>query len=204
MAIIYLALGSNLHDPLQQLKKAVKTLHDSKTMKLIKCSSFYRTPPLGPQNQPDFINAVVKAETFLSPFELLEYTQSLEKQHQRIHYYHWGPRTLDIDILFYDRLRIQSQKLTLPHPEWDKREFVLVPLKEIESMARWPFAPLYTRNLWNCKVYSAVIASRRRSNPVRISSSRFVLDCRGAFAPRNDGIERAPRNDGCRKYCISK
>ncbi len=130
MYIAYLSLGSNLNDPHNQIKSAIKEINNLSNVTLVKQSSLYQTPPIGPK-QPDFINAALKIKTSLSPHELLSAMQTIEQAHHRVREIHWGPRTLDIDVLLYENLSINSEKLTIPHPFMDQRAFVLIPLLEI-------------------------------------------------------------------------
>jgi 2-amino-4-hydroxy-6-hydroxymethyldihydropteridine diphosphokinase len=128
----YIGMGSNLQNPMQQISTAISELHDLPKTQFIRVSSFYKTSPLGPQNQPDFINAVAEVDTYLSPLKLLEQLQITENNHDRIrNEEHWGPRTLDLDILLYGDKIIRSKKLTVPHPGIKVRDFVLIPLAEI-------------------------------------------------------------------------
>ncbi|MEE9451383.1 MAG: 2-amino-4-hydroxy-6-hydroxymethyldihydropteridine diphosphokinase, partial [Gammaproteobacteria bacterium] len=99
---------------------------------VIKSSRLYQSPPLGPQDQPDFINAVVKIHTSTLPHDLLNLLLAIENKHGRIRQQHWGARTLDLDILLYGDQCINDPNLTIPHPEMLKRHFVLAPLREIE------------------------------------------------------------------------
>lgn len=129
MHIAYIALGSNLDNPLEQLKQAVISLN--KFAKHVQISSFYGSKPLGPQDQPDYVNAVAKIETDLSPIELLDWLQSIENEQGRVRLRRWGERTLDLDILLYDDRVINSERLTVPHYDMHNREFVIVPLYEL-------------------------------------------------------------------------
>ena len=98
MIRVYIALGSNLAQPLQQVNAALEALEHLPRTRLVTCSSFYRTKPLGPQNQPDFLNAVVALDTLLPPEQLLDHTQAIERNQGRVRKdERWGPRTLDID-----------------------------------------------------------------------------------------------------------
>ncbi|GGZ87663.1 2-amino-4-hydroxy-6-hydroxymethyldihydropteridine diphosphokinase [Ignatzschineria indica] len=137
MNIVYLSLGSNLNDPLLQVKTAIKEIPNSAEITLLAISSLYETPPIGPK-QPNFINAVVKIGTSLSPLQLLEAMQEIEKKHQRERTIHWGPRTLDIDLLLYNDQKIDIERLTIPHPFMHERAFVLLPLLEIEPTLETP------------------------------------------------------------------
>lgn len=131
MKFCYLGLGSNLGDREQNLRKAVELLNANKEINLLKISSIYAAKPVGYLEQPDFLNIVVQAETTLSPADLLAACWSIEGQLKRIRTYHWGPRTIDVDILLYDDLRINTPQLAIPHPLMEQRLFVLIPLAEI-------------------------------------------------------------------------
>lgn len=129
--IAYIALGSNLQDPISQVRTAIGEIAQLPKVSLLAQSSLYSSQPLGPQDQDDFINAVVKISTKLTPEDLLTALQNLEHQHQRKRLQHWGPRTLDCDILLYDDLTLATDRLTIPHPEMQRRAFVMIPLQEI-------------------------------------------------------------------------
>ena len=127
----YIALGSNLNMPQQQLQEAIKSLQNMATTEVVAISPFYQSIPLGPQDQPDYINAVACINTKLKPLELLQQLQNIEQQQGRQRLRHWGERTLDLDILLYDNLEMQTEKLTIPHYDMHNREFVIVPLADI-------------------------------------------------------------------------
>jgi 2-amino-4-hydroxy-6-hydroxymethyldihydropteridine diphosphokinase len=131
MAEVLLALGGNVGDVRATFDRAVAMLLEQ-GLRFVARSSDYRTPPWGKTDQPDFINACLVVETTLAPAALLARTQEVERAlgRDRIHE-HWGPRTIDIDILAYDDLRIDQANLKLPHPHLFERAFVLVPLAEI-------------------------------------------------------------------------
>lgn len=129
--IVYIGLGSNLQHPCQQLQQALLALKQLPTTQLISHSSLYRSPPLGPADQPDYINAVAILSTELTPHALLFLLQAIETQQGRVRNgIRWGPRTLDLDILLYDNLCFTDSRLTLPHPGLYERAFVLYPLYE--------------------------------------------------------------------------
>ncbi|MDG6898003.1 7,8-dihydro-6-hydroxymethylpterin-pyrophosphokinase [Actinobacillus delphinicola] len=128
---VYIALGSNLQSPVAQLEKALSTLAELPQVTVKKTSPFYQSSPLGPQDQPDFINAVALLETPLSAVELLDILQSIENQQGRIRLRHWGERTLDLDILLFDNDIIKTPRLTVPHYAMCEREFVIIPLFDI-------------------------------------------------------------------------
>ncbi|WP_249975233.1 2-amino-4-hydroxy-6-hydroxymethyldihydropteridine diphosphokinase [Vreelandella olivaria] len=127
----YIGLGSNLENPVTQVRQALIELNDLPLGRLVAASSLYATPPVGPQDQPDFINAVAAIETRLSPLALLDQLQALEQRHRRRRLRHWGPRTLDLDLLLYDQQAINHPRLQVPHPEMHERGFVLIPLAEL-------------------------------------------------------------------------
>ena len=131
MAIAYIALGSNLHTPLEQLKRALNALAQLPQTQLMAVSSFYRSKPLGPQDQPDYLNAAVEISTALSPLALLDELQRIENEQGRVRLRRWGERTLDLDILLYGDEIIQNERLTVPHYDMHNREFVIIPLAEI-------------------------------------------------------------------------
>jgi len=128
--VVYIGLGSNLANPIKQIKQALLLLDTLPITHIITHSSLYRSTPLGPQNQPDYINAVAKLNTELSPFNLLSELQAIETKQGRVRRQHWGPRTLDLDILLYANEQLQTPWLNLPHSGLSKRAFVLYPLQE--------------------------------------------------------------------------
>jgi len=128
----YIGVGSNLDDPRRQVETALAELGDLPATRVTHPSSLYRTPPMGPPDQPDYVNAVVEIETGLAPLALLDELQRLENLHRRVRgSERWGPRTLDLDLLLYGDLRLDEPRLTVPHPGLAQRAFVLVPLVEI-------------------------------------------------------------------------
>lgn len=131
MYIAYIGLGSNLKDPILQLKKAINALATRAEITLQAISGFYLSRPLGPQDQPNFVNAALKVETSLMAIELLKQCQMIEKDQQRTRQRHWGPRTIDLDILLFGNQIINQPELEIPHPGLTQREFVIYPLLEI-------------------------------------------------------------------------
>jgi len=130
MAQAFIGLGSNLENPLAQVRRAFAELTQLPSSRLLQTSNLYSSHPVGPA-QPDYINAVAELETQLAPLELLEALQAIELAHNRLRLEHWGPRTLDLDILLFDDLQITSERLTLPHPFMRQRNFVMQPLFEL-------------------------------------------------------------------------
>lgn len=132
MVRVYIAIGSNLAQPIQQVNAALKALRHLPLSRFIDCSPLYRTKPLGPQNQPDYLNAVAALDTQLPPEELLNHTQAIEHNQGRERKgERWGPRTLDLDILLYGNQVINSERLTVPHYGLKTREFMLYPLADL-------------------------------------------------------------------------
>ncbi len=128
----YIGIGSNLDNPSKQVKLAIASLKKIPQTRLTAHSSLYQTSPMGPQNQPDYINAVAEIETGLPAEKLLLHLQSIEKQQGRQRSgERWGARTIDLDLLLYGKTEKQSTTLTIPHPGICSREFVLIPLLEI-------------------------------------------------------------------------
>ena len=133
MATVYIGLGSNLNEPVNQLDKAVAALDKIKNTQLLRVSSYYQSAPVGPDGQDDYINAVAQLETQLPAVVLLQQLQQIENSQGRVRTEHWGARTLDLDMLLYDNSVIKTEKLTVPHPYIEQRNFVLLPLMEITS-----------------------------------------------------------------------
>ncbi|MFZ3101085.1 MAG: 2-amino-4-hydroxy-6-hydroxymethyldihydropteridine diphosphokinase [Desulfitobacteriaceae bacterium] len=127
----YLSLGSNLGDRSYYLSEAICGLGEHTEIKVCKESSIYETEPWGLVDQPNFWNMVLEIETELEPLKLLQVCQQVENNLGRKRIIHWGPRTVDIDILLYDNVVNDLMKLILPHPRLEEREFVLAPLREI-------------------------------------------------------------------------
>ncbi|MFU2058308.1 2-amino-4-hydroxy-6-hydroxymethyldihydropteridine diphosphokinase [Avibacterium volantium] len=131
MKQVYIALGSNLATPVQQLENALQALQQLPHSQLVAVSHFYQSKPLGPQDQPDYVNAVACLTTALAPLDLLDQLQRIEQEQGRVRLRRWGERTLDLDILLYGDEIIQSERLTVPHYDMQHREFVIVPLYDI-------------------------------------------------------------------------
>lgn len=128
---VFLSLGSNLGGRQATLEEALIRLEASDHARVIRRSSLYETAPVGVTDQPWFVNQVAEIETDLAPDDLLDLTQSIERDLGRTREVRWGPRTIDIDILLYADQTLQTARLTVPHPEMMRRRFVLEPLAEI-------------------------------------------------------------------------
>lgn len=129
----YIALGSNLQNPQQQLHSAIRAIAQLAQSSIGPISSFYRSTAVGPGKQPDYLNAVLRLDTKLEPLALLDELQNIEDSQGRVRQEHWGPRTLDLDLLLYGDLVLASPRLTIPHPRMHQRDFVLYPLQEISD-----------------------------------------------------------------------
>lgn len=134
----YIALGSNLVQPEAQVNQAFDALAQLPDTRLIARSSLYRSAPVGYADQPDFINAVARVETQLSPHDLLQSLLGIEQTFGRVREFRNAPRTLDLDLLLYDDIQFHETGLTLPHPRMHERAFVLMPLVEIDPICVIP------------------------------------------------------------------
>ena len=126
-----IGLGSNLEQPAAQLARAVSELAGLPKSTLVAQSPFYASRPVGPQDQPDFVNGAVHLRTDLSAHELLDCLQAIEQAHGRERLRHWGPRTLDLDLLLFGEPILNDARLTVPHAELANRDFVLQPLLDL-------------------------------------------------------------------------
>ena len=142
---IYIALGSNLGDRYVNLDSALASLLPA--VNILSSSPVYETPPWGYLRQSSFLNKVVKCETHLTPEELLEYLKAIEKRLGRKPTFLFGPRTIDLDILFYEDLVLETSSLAIPHPRLEERAFVLVPLADLDSEMKHPVSGKSIREL---------------------------------------------------------
>jgi 2-amino-4-hydroxy-6-hydroxymethyldihydropteridine diphosphokinase len=139
MTLAYIAIGSNLASPLEQVNAAITALGEIPHSQIVARSAFYRTPPLGPQDQPDYLNAAVALETTLDADTLLDHTQRIELAQGRVRKAErWGPRTLDLDIMLFGDEVINTPRLTVPHYDMHNRGFMLWPLFEIAPEVLFP------------------------------------------------------------------
>lgn len=128
----FIALGSNLSNPHEQVRQAIDLIGDIPDTVLKKTSSLYETAPVGYVDQPDFVNAVVMVETSLTAMQLFKALQAIELKQGRVRTIKNGPRVIDLDLLLFDEQKIETDELIVPHPRMFEREFVMVPLREIE------------------------------------------------------------------------
>ena len=146
----FVALGSNLDDPQAQVKRGFAALASLPDTTLLAQSALYRSAPVGYANQPDFINAVAKISTALSPQQLLQALLAIEHQYGRERTFQNAPRTLDLDVLLYDDLILHEIGLTIPHPHMHQRAFVLMPLLELQADCVIPAQGAATLALQDC------------------------------------------------------
>lgn len=138
MSKVHIALGSNLENPIKNVQVAINDISFIPNSTVVKVSSFYETLPYGIINQPNFINVVILLQTNLIPEELLYNTQNIEKKYNRKKIEKWGPRILDIDILLFDNLLLNSSRLIIPHYDLENRSFFIIPLIEITPNICFP------------------------------------------------------------------
>src|SRR3954465_8527296 len=141
MAEAFAGLGANLEDPLQQVSQAILELHDIEHTQVLAVSSLYRSAPVGYADQPDFINAVAKLQSKLTPQQLLDALHAIENRHGRRRSKRNAPRTLDLDLLLYGTLVLDEEGLVLPHPRMHERAFVFLPGAEFAPAALLPGPP---------------------------------------------------------------
>ena len=131
MTVCYIGLGANLNNPAEQIVTALQALDKMPHCRLLSWSSLYGSKPLGPQDQPDYLNVVAAIDTDLAPEALLDAVKQQEDSQGRVKLRHWGERTIDLDILLYGDETYSSDRLTIPHKEMCNRSFVVLPLLEI-------------------------------------------------------------------------
>ena len=135
---VYIGLGSNIDRPDLQLKNAINALAKLVDTKVLKDSGYFKSMPMGPEDQPDYVNAVVLIETALKAAELLKHCQLIEKEQGRIKTRHWGERSIDLDILLYADEQIEQDDLIVPHPGICQRDFVFMPLLKLNPEIEIP------------------------------------------------------------------
>jgi 2-amino-4-hydroxy-6-hydroxymethyldihydropteridine diphosphokinase len=137
-ALVFAGVGANICDPAQTLQDAVRRLGHENGLRVVAASPVYRSPPVGPQDQPHYLNAVLELRVTLAPRALLESFLGVEREFGRVRDIRWGPRTLDLDILTYDDRVIDEPGLTIPHSHMLERPFVLVPLADLRPNQNHP------------------------------------------------------------------
>lgn len=149
MHLAYIGFGSNIDDRFSYIQRAITALSETEGITLQSVSSLYKTAPVGYEAQDEFLNAVVVIKTRFSPHALLHTLKQIETDIGREHRTRWGPREIDMDILIYGDLCLQTPDLTIPHPEMHRRRFVLVPLAEIASDLVHPVFEMTIQSLLN-------------------------------------------------------
>jgi 2-amino-4-hydroxy-6-hydroxymethyldihydropteridine diphosphokinase len=151
---VFVGLGSNLEHPRQQIRNAMRALDRIPRTRVVADSGLYLSkplvPPSGPITQPDYYNAVAKMETWLTPDQLLAQLHMIEQAQRRKREQRWGPRTIDLDILLFDDLEMDSASLTVPHPGLHQREFVLYPLSNIDDSLEIPGRGMLRQLIQRC------------------------------------------------------
>ena len=147
--IAYIGIGSNIGDKVNQCEKAISEILKVDHHKLLAKSSLFKTQPIGHPSQDWFVNGVIKIETDLEAHELLRKLKTIESQLGRTETFRWGPRTIDLDILFFDDAEIHTEELQVPHPSIQERQFVLIPLAEIDRYLIHPVLKKTVQELLN-------------------------------------------------------
>lgn len=151
MTEVFVAIGSNLSNPVAQARRAIAALATLPESELQQASQLYGSRPMGPADQPDYVNAVVRLHTRLGPLALLDQLQKIELEQGRVRKdERWGPRTLDLDLLLYGEQVIQHERLTVPHYGMKEREFVLLPLAELAPALVLPCGTPLTELVARC------------------------------------------------------
>ena len=151
----YIGIGSNLDDPASQVKEALEELDGIPDSVLVSHSSLYASKPMGPADQPDYVNAVAALDTLLSAEELLQTLQKIEQRLGRERDGEkWGPRIIDLDLLLYGKKTIKTDTLTVPHPGLHERDFVIIPLAEIAGNLNIPGKGLLSTLIAACENHS--------------------------------------------------
>lgn len=145
---VYLGIGSNMGDSESFVEKAMMSIKENPEIKDVVCSKIIRTAPYGGVEQDDFLNGAIGLKTLLTPYELLDFVHKIEQDAGRERKVHWGPRTLDLDILFYQDFISDDPALTVPHPDMKNRQFVLEPLNEICPYYINPIVGKSVRQMW--------------------------------------------------------
>ena len=156
MTRCFVALGSNLDAPEQQLQQALTALAALPQSTLLGCSPHYRSRAVGPGPQPDYLNAVCTLDTTLAPLALLDQLQAIEQAQGRVRQQHWGARTLDLDLLLYGDSVIELPRLQVPHPRMFERDWVLYPLADLDPALRFPDGTTLRSRLDSCPVQNLI------------------------------------------------
>lgn len=162
---VYIGIGSNLEQPLHQVLSALRELATLPETQLTGISRLYQSVPMGPPGQPDYVNAVARLHTHLPPETLLDQLQAIEQAHGRVRTIHWGPRTLDLDILLFGNLTLNTPRLQVPHRELPNRNFVLYPLADLAPALVLPDGRSLASLLEGCPSEGLSVISDPTANP---------------------------------------
>ncbi|NWF89005.1 MAG: 2-amino-4-hydroxy-6-hydroxymethyldihydropteridine diphosphokinase [Ignavibacteriaceae bacterium] len=158
---VFIALGSNKGDRINHLRQAVLRMSNNSKITLLNKSSVYETKPFGNANQPDFLNAVIKVKTSYSLTEMIDYLKNLETELGRKESTKWGPREIDLDLLFFDEIIFKNDKVKVPHYGIQDRDFVLTPLKEIAASFFHPALKLKIQDICTDNISKTIIRKTR-------------------------------------------
>lgn len=161
--LVYIGLGSNLEQPALQIKNAILALNDLTGIKVTADSGYFKSKPMGPEDQPDYVNAVVELETVLPASELLKKCQLIEDRQGRKRSRRWGERTIDLDILLYADQQIKSKNLTVPHPGICQRDFVYMPLLKLNPEIQVPGKGMLKANIQSVEAQTEETANSNYS-----------------------------------------
>lgn len=167
---VHIGLGSNIEQPYKQIADAIQSLNALSDTEVICDSGYYKSRPMGPKDQPDFINAVVELQTRLQPYELLSCCQKIEEKQGRVKKRHWGERSIDLDILLFADVEMKTEDLEIPHPGIIQRDFVYLPLLKVCPEIEIPgIGPLKN-----------IVLSKEKQSAVRNTDDRNIsseFDC---------------------------
>jgi 2-amino-4-hydroxy-6-hydroxymethyldihydropteridine diphosphokinase len=181
--IAFIGIGSNRGNPADACREAVRNLSATPEVRLLRCSSLYRTEPVGPHDQSWFINAVAEIRTSLPPRSLFEALKEIERRMGRTEGPKWGPRLIDLDLLLYGQEVVSQGDLLIPHPELHRRRFVLVPLCELASYAIHPAFGVSVRGLMDrlqdqgrVDLYNPAVAEEAKESIVSDRETNFLYE----------------------------
>ena len=168
MAIAYIGLGSNIGDRIKTIKSAIQLMDSNPDIKVKKVSSFYESEPMEYPNQAWFINSVAEIETVLSPEDLLKVAAYIESELERIRTIKWGPRTIDVDIIFYDQELVSTSDLQIPHLRMHARGFVLLPLAEIAPDIRHPILNRTPKEMYDLLMNENIVKKIEKDKEIEV------------------------------------
>lgn len=170
-SLAYMSLGSNMGNREHLLREAIVQLHQHLAIDVVGCSSLYETDPVGYTEQPPFINMTIAVNTFLTPQDLLKAMLTVEQNLGRIRHFQNGPRTIDLDLLLYEGVEMQTEQLTLPHPRMHERSFVLIPLIELMETIRVNVSDIISDSMLRCDGKDGVVLWKKVNWPEELGHS---------------------------------